>query len=579
MTALLPQSRVNPAWAYQEPSRARAPAPALSPAGVLRLDRNEGLLPSSDALAELAHADPELLRRYPDVSALTAMLAARLGVGPERIIVTAGADEAIDRICRAFLAPGRTLLLPDPSFEMLDQYAALAGGELVRVPWSTDAFPTDDLVRAIGEQTAVIAIVSPNNPTGGVATLADVQLIAAAAPNAVVLLDHAYVEYADDDLTSAVLEIPNVVVTRTLSKAWGLAGCRVGYAIASPEIVAVLRAAGGPYPVAGLSVALAARQLERGGAELVNHVARVRAERTALTQRLSALGLWPRQSQANFVLVEARRRARFCAAGLASLGVMVREFPNRPGIATALRITLPGGPDFERLVTALETVLAPEAIVFDLDGVLADVRESQRAAMIATAATYDVTVTMQDIELALRAGDASNDWIVTQRLIAERGVRADLAGVTNRYQSLYLGANGSSGLRDRERSIVPRTVLERLARRLPLAIVTGRPREEARWFLNREGLTPLFRAVVCMEDAPRKPDPAPIRLALSRLGVTRAWMVGNTPDDVRAAAAASVVPLGIVAPGDDIDPTAAALTDAGAARVLDHIADLEELLP
>jgi len=111
MTALLPQSRVNPAWAYQEPSRARAPAPALSPAGVLRLDRNEGLLPSSDALAELAHADPELLRRYPDVSALTAMLAARLGVAPERVIVTAGADEAIDRICRAFLAPGRTLLV------------------------------------------------------------------------------------------------------------------------------------------------------------------------------------------------------------------------------------------------------------------------------------------------------------------------------------------------------------------------------------------------------------------------------------------------------------------------------------
>jgi phosphoglycolate phosphatase-like HAD superfamily hydrolase len=113
---------------------------------------------------------------------------------------------------------------------------------------------------------------------------------------------------------------------------------------------------------------------------------------------------------------------------------------------------------------------------------------------------------------------------------------------------------------------------------LPLAVVTGRPREEARWFLDREGLTPLFRAVVCMEDAPRKPDPAPIRLALSRLGVTRAWMVGNTPDDVRAAAGALVVPLGVVAPGDDIAPTAAALTDAGAARVLDQIADLEELL-
>src|SRR3954468_23613501 len=212
MTAVMPQSRIDPAWAYAEPR----PRP-----GVLRLDRNEGLLPSRDALAELAQLDPELLRRYPDVSALTALLAAKSGVGPERVIVTAGADEAIDRICRAFLAPGRTLLLPDPSFEMLDQYAALAGGERVRIAGPRDAFPTDEFLEQIDERTAVIAIVSPNNPTGGVATLADVRRIAAAAPDALVLVDHAYVEYADDDLTGALLDIPNVVIARTLSKAWG----------------------------------------------------------------------------------------------------------------------------------------------------------------------------------------------------------------------------------------------------------------------------------------------------------------------------------------------------------------------
>ena len=485
MTAVLPQSRIDPAWAYEEPSRAGA--------GVLRLDRNEGLLPSPGVLAELAQADPELLRRYPDVSALTALLAARSGVGPERVIITAGADEAIDRICRAFLAPGRSLLLPDPSFEMLDQYAALADGELVRVPWVSDAFPTAGFVEKIDERTAIIAVVSPNNPTGGVATLADVQLIAAAAPNALVLLDHAYVEYADDDLTSAVLDIPNVVVARTLSKAWGLAGCRVGYAIGTTEIVAVLRAAGGPYPVSGLSVALAARQLERGAGELAKHVARVRDERRALTQQLASLGLSPRQSQANFVFVEVGTRARFCAAGLAALGVLVREF-RKPAIATALRITLPGEPAaFERLTQALDTVLAPEAIVFDLDGVLADVRDSQRAAMIATAAAFGVTVTMDDIERALRGGDAANDWIVTQRLMAAGGVAADLDTVTARYQSLYLGTDGSRGLRERERSIVPRAVLERLAQRLPLAVVTGRPRDEARWFLEREGIAQRAR--------------------------------------------------------------------------------------
>ncbi len=570
-----PRSRIDPASPYDQPVRGGA--------GMLRLDRNEGLLPSPAALAELAQANPQLLRRYPDVTGLTALLAARWGVAPERVIVTAGADEAIDRVCRAFMAPGRTMLLPDPSFEMLDRYAALAGGELARVPWTDDVFPTDGFLQRIDGRTAVVAVVSPNNPTGGVATLGDVRRLAAAAPDALILLDHAYVEYADDDLTAAVLDLPNVVVVRTLSKAWGLAGCRVGYAIGSAHIIAVLRAAGGPYPVAGLSMALAARPLERGASALAAHVTRVREERAALTRQLASLGLSPRRSQANFVFVECGGggRARFCAAALAALGVLVREFTGRPGLATALRITLPGEPAaFERLTSALDTALAPQAIVFDLDGVLADVRESQRAAMVETAATYGVTVTMQDIESALRADDAANDWIVTWRLIVARGVKADLATVTARFQALYLGTEGSPALRERERLIVPRALLERLSKRLPLAVVTGRPRDEARWFLERMGIADLFRAVVCMEDAARKPDPAPVRLALARLGggVRRAWMVGNTPDDVRAAAGADVVPLGVVAPGDDLAATAAALADAGAAHVLDQLAEIEELL-
>ena len=255
MTTAL-KTRIDPAWVYDHPARGGP--------GVLRLDRNEGLLPSPGALADLAEADPELLRRYPDVSELTALLAARWNVAPGRVIVTAGADEAIDRICRAFLARGRTLLLPEPSFEMLDRYAALAGGELVRVPWPADVFPTDEFLERVDGRTAVIAIVSPNNPTGGVATLADVRRLAVQAHEALILLDHAYVEYADDDLTAAVLDLPNVVVTRTLSKAWGLAGCRVGYAIGSPDVIAVLHAAGGPYPVAAPSISLAVHQLESG---------------------------------------------------------------------------------------------------------------------------------------------------------------------------------------------------------------------------------------------------------------------------------------------------------------------------
>jgi histidinol-phosphate aminotransferase len=547
---------------------------------VLRLNSNEGPRARQALLAELAALDPELLRCYSDAAALEAALAERIGVDPERVIVTAGADEALDRICRAFAGPDRSLLLPEPAFEMFERFAALAGAPIVKVSWFDDAFPVDQVLGCLDARTGVVVIVSPNNPTGAVAAAQDVRRIAAAAPRAVVLIDHVYVEYADEDLTPALLDLENVIVVRTMSKAWGLAGCRVGYAVGSPNAIAMLRAAGAPYPVAAPSIALALAQLRGGEAALRAHVTQVRAERVNLRELLCTRGVDARASQANFVLADFGRRAGFVRDGLGTRGILVRGFPGRAGLETSLRITLPGDPaDFERLTGALETVLVPQAIVFDLDGVLADVRESQRAAMIATAATYGVTVTMDDIEAALRAGDAANDWIVTQRLIAARGVPADLLSVTERFQALYLGTEGSPGLREHERLIVPRALLERIAQRLPLAIVTGRPRVEARCFLERVGIADLFRAVVCMEDAARKPDPAPVRLALTRLDVRRAWMVGNTPDDVRAAAGAGVVPLGIVAPGDDLSTTAAALADAGAARVLDRLADIEELLP
>lgn len=543
-------------------------------AGALNLDCNEGALPSRTLLETLAGCDPELLRRYPDVSALETSLAERLGVAPESVIVTAGADEAIDRAFRAYLQPGRALLLPDPTFEMFDRFASLAGAEIVRVPWPREPFPRSGFLARLDARTAVIAVVSPNNPTGAVASAEDVRALAEAAPHALVLVDLAYVEYADDDLTAGVLDSPNLLILRTLSKAWGLAGCRIGYAVGQPQVVAAMRAAGGPYSVAAPSVSIALAQLASAEATVRDHVARVRWERTALTERLATLGLEPSPSQANFVLVDCGDAAPFVAAALAALGVIVRDFPDRPGLTSALRITLPGDAvAFDRLTAALETTLSPEAVLLDMDGVLADVRESQRAAIAATAASFGVPVTARDVAAAMRAGNAANDWVVTQRLIATGGRERPLQEVAARYQSLYLG------LRERERLIPTRSLLERLSARRPLAIVTGRPRDEAEWFLAKAGIAGLITALVAMEDAPGKPDAAPVRLALDRLGVRRAWMVGDTTDDVRAAAEAGVLPVAVVAPGDDPVTTAGALYAAGAVCVLTGLVDLLERLP
>ena len=331
-------------------------------ARLLRLDSNEGPPPPRALLAELAALDPELLRRYSDSSVLEAALADRIGVNPDRVVVTAGADEALDRICRAYAGPDRSVLLPVPTFDMFERFAALAGAPIVRVPWFQTGFPVDDVLGRLDARTGIVVVVTPNNPTGAVASRQDVRRIAAAARNAVVLIDHVYVEYADEDLTPALLDLENVIVVRTMSKAWGLAGCRVGYAVGSPDVIAALRSAGAPYPVAAPSLALALAQLRVGEATLRDHVTRVREERAALRDLLVSCGADARASKANFVLADFAGSAAFVRDGLRARGVLVRDFPGRAGLETSLRITLPGDPaDFARLTAALESVLGQEA--------------------------------------------------------------------------------------------------------------------------------------------------------------------------------------------------------------------------
>jgi histidinol-phosphate aminotransferase len=373
------------------------------------------------------------------------------------------------------------------------------------------------------------------------------------------------------------MDYPNAVVVRTFSKAWGCAGLRVGYAIGDPRVIDWLRRAGLPFPVSTLSVEAVMAALSEGPDR--ERIETIRAQREVLTESLRGRGAEVAPSEASFVL------ARFDDAdlvwrGLGAVGISVRRFPGRPDLDGWLRITLPGDEkNFDRLTRALQTVLSPEALLFDMDGVLADVSRSYRRAIIDTAAAWDVELTPEEIAHAKASGNATNDWELTRRLLVGRGVEVALEEVTDRFEAVYQGSVEAPGLRRFEALRIDREILARLAARQPLAVVTGRPRSDAQRFLDEQGIADLFSTMVCMEDGPSKPDPAPVRLALQCLGANTAWMVGDTPDDMRAARNAGVVPIGLLAVGDDPTSMRQALAAAGAARIIDEPKDLEELLP
>lgn len=528
----------------------------------LDLSRNEGG-PQISSVALDEGVIGAVTSRYPDTSTLRAAIAARHRVSEDRVLVTAGGDDAL---FRCFLSVfGATVVATTPSFEMIRRYATQVGAPLIEVPWWDRDFPLDDFLEDRSAGPAMAVIVSPNNPTGNAISSSDLRKVADAYP--LLVLDAAYAEFAAEDLTEAALEMANVVVVRTLSKAFGLAGLRVGYLLGSPGFIERIGAFGSPYAVSGLSAALAERVLRNAREGAIEGVIQ---NRGALTAILAELGCEPLASQANFVLATSSDPSWLVPAS-ASLGVGLRRFDGED-LASCVRITVPGdGPGMERLAATLRAVLAPEALLFDLDGVLVDVGNSYRAAIIETAAHFGVDVTTEAIEAAKAAGNASDDWDLTRSLCAVAGVDVALDLVVSEFERRYQGEDGRVGLKFEETLLVDPDSLRRWAERYPLAVVTARPRKDAEEVLRRLGIEGLFTAVVAREDAPSKPDPAPVRLALERLGVQAAWMVGDTPDDIAAARAAGVVPVGVAG---GRDPGAL----AGAGRILGSLGELEEVL-
>ncbi|MBK6735202.1 MAG: aminotransferase class I/II-fold pyridoxal phosphate-dependent enzyme [bacterium] len=547
-----------------------------APPGAVRLDANEG--PAPDYLSGRWPGAIEALRRYPDTSGLEADLAARFAVPSGCVLVTAGGDGGIDRLCRRFLGGGRELVLTEPTFEMFARHGRLAGGRLRTVSWWEGAYPVAAVAACVGPGTGLLAVVSPNNPTGAVVTAEELGRLRRKTRDVPLLLDAAYAEFADEDLTRFALTLPRTLVLRTLSKAWGLAGLRIGCLLGPEELIAELRGCGQPYAVSGPSVDLAREALATGAAAMEAGVAFARASRKELTAQLTQLGAQPLPSKGNFVLCRPRDAA-FTGAGLAALGVSVRAWPGHGQLDQWLRITCPGHEaEASRLTRALDVALAPQALLLDMDGVIADEGHSYRACIGAVLADHGFTVTREQVAAAKAVPGANDDWEVTRRLLLERGLDVPLAQVVAEFQAHYLGGDGRPGLCERESLIPSRRTLAELAARLPLGIVTGRPRAEALRFLDRFGLSDLFACMVSRDDAAPKPDPAPVREALRRLGIERAWMVGDTPDDITAARAAGVLPIGIRPPAA-ADDTGAALEVAGAARIITTLDELKELLP
>ena len=250
------------------------------------------------------------------------------------------------------------MLVHQPSFEMIDIYTTNCGGQLRKVDWLCGEFPAEKFCQQIDRQTAVVVLVTPNNPTGQVIPAAAVLQIAERAQEsgAKLLVDLAYVEFADSDPTREFVAHPNIVVVRTLSKAFGLAGLRVGYLIAPDSMTAQdYWSQTGPFPVSGPSLDLASQAILDSGA-MERNVRQVIRERTDLTALLAECGARPVASQGNFVLVEFDDAAHVWQE-FGQAGIAVRKFTDSGILKNMFRITCPANAaDYLHLAKCLITI-------------------------------------------------------------------------------------------------------------------------------------------------------------------------------------------------------------------------------
>ncbi|ACO32487.1 MULTISPECIES: histidinol-phosphate transaminase [Acidobacterium] len=333
--------------------------PPLGDRSGLRLDFNENTLACSprvrEALAAITGAD---LTRYPERGPIEAMVARHHGLHPDQVLLTNGVDEAIHVLCQTYLNPGDALLLPVPTYSMYEVYGSGAEARIDRVvAGHSFAFPLEELLAAITPQTRLIAIANPNSPTGQTVTREQILQVLTAAPHAAVLVDEAYFHFFGESVMDLVGQIPNLIVARTFSKAYGLAGLRLGMLAAAKEQMQWMRRVISPYSVNALALACLPPALE-DQQYLDWYVGEVKAARLLMEAALDRLAVhrWP--SAANFVLVRIGAQHRHFVQAMRDRDVLVRDRSSDPGCEGCVRITIGPREQTDAGILALEESLA-----------------------------------------------------------------------------------------------------------------------------------------------------------------------------------------------------------------------------
>jgi histidinol-phosphate aminotransferase len=323
---------------------------------IIKLNSNENPYPPTPSVTEaLRTFDPELLRRYPHPFAQDFRLAASqvLGIPPNWIMVGNGSDELLNVVVRACTDADRQVVYPTPTYVLYSTLTQMQSARLLEIPYSEDYhLPIEEIIAANG---AVTFIASPNSPSGHVVPKDDLRKLASNLTG-VLVIDEAYVDFAEENALDLVQEFENVLVIRTLSKGYSLAGIRLGFGIANPQLLGGLYKVKDSYNIDAIACAVGTAAISDQNYKNTC-VAKVKKSRTKLAQDLQKLGFQVWESHTNFLLTQPpQNNAQDIYLQLKVQGILIRYFP-QPRLDDKLRITVGTDEQNQALVSALSLIV------------------------------------------------------------------------------------------------------------------------------------------------------------------------------------------------------------------------------
>ena len=342
-----PRKAVESLKAYRPPREGRG--------GKLRLDFNENTVGCAPQVVRALRnkLNSDWLSRYPEYEEARETLAAYFGVSADELLLANGTDDAIKMVCDAFVNPGDGLVVPAPTFPVYEFFNSVAGGRTTRVRYDENFhLSAEMLLAAVNKRTRWMAIANPNNPTGTVVSQPDLRKILREAPDTLILVDEAYVDFSGETVLPWIRKYPNLVVTRTFSKAFGLAGLRLGCILTNAELADPMRRSQNPFAVNSLALACALEAI-RHDKYVVRYARQVCDSRDKLCRYFDSIGIEYVPSLSNFVLARIGAKASEIALALRDQDILVRDWSYDPRLQGYLRFTAGSSSQTRQLIQAL----------------------------------------------------------------------------------------------------------------------------------------------------------------------------------------------------------------------------------